>query len=93
VASLHSYHRLPSYHKRADWVTLEGAAERLGVSNTVVNRLIKAGTLPAKQVVRYAPWVIEVADVDLPVVLAEVKAVCSGRKLPQKPLGQQEIPL
>ena len=55
VASLRSYHRLPSYHKRADWVTLEGAAERLGVSNTVVKRLVKAGTLPAKQVVRYAP--------------------------------------
>jgi hypothetical protein len=93
VASLRSYHRLPRYHKRADWVTLGGAAERLGVSNTVVSRLIKAGTLPAKQVVRYAPWIIEVADLDLPVVLAEVKAVHSGRKLPQQPLGQQKIPL
>ena len=93
VASLRSYHRLPSYHKRADWVTLEGAAERLGVSSTVVSRLIKAGTLPAKQVVRYAPWIIEMADLELPVVLAEVKAVRNGRKLPKQPLGQQEIPL
>jgi len=93
VASLRSYHRLPSYHKRADWVTLARAGERLGVSNTVVNRLIKAGTLPAKQVVRYAPWIIEVADLDLPEVKTEVKAVRSGRKLPQQPPGQQEIPL
>ena len=93
VASLRSYHRLPSYHKRADWVTLGGAAERLGVSSTVVSRLIKAGTLPAKQVIRYAPWIIEMADLDLPVVLTEVKAVHSGRKLPQQPPGQQKIPL
>ncbi len=93
VASLRSYHRLPSYHKRTDWVTLEGAAERLGVSNSVVSRLIKAGTLPAKQVVRYAPWIIEVTDLDLPAVLAAVSAVHSSRKLPQKPPGQQEIPL
>jgi DNA invertase Pin-like site-specific DNA recombinase len=93
VASLRSYHRLPSYHKRTDWVTLEGAAERLGVSNTVVSRLIKTGTLPAAQVVRYAPWIIEVADLDLPAVQADVKAVRRGRKLPRQLPGQQKIPL
>lgn len=93
VASLRSYHRLPSYHKRTDWVTLEGAAERLGVSNTVVSRLIKAGTLPAKQVVRYAPWIIEITDLELPGVQAEVKAVRRGRKLPQQSPDQQKIPL
>jgi len=93
VASLRSYHRLPSYHKRADWVTLEQAADRLGVSNTVVSRLIKAGTLPAKQVVRYAPWIIEVADLELPLVQTEVKAVHDGRKLPQQHPAQQKIPL
>lgn len=93
VANLRSYHRLPSYHKRADWVSLERAAERLGVSNTVVRRLIKAGTLPAKQVVRYAPWIIEVADLELPGVQAEVKAVLNGRKLPLQHPSQQKIPL
>lgn len=93
VASLRSYHRLPSYHKRTDWVTLERAAERLGVSNTVVKRLIKVGTLPANQVVQYAPWVIEVANLDLPQVQSEVKAVRSGRKLPLQLPGQQEIPI
>jgi len=93
VANLRSYHRLPSYHKRTDWVTLERAAERLGVSNTVVKRLIKAGTLPAKQVVRYAPWIIKVTDLDLPEVEADVKAVRRGRKLPKQSPGQQKIPL
>ena len=46
VANLRPYHRLPSYHKRDDWLTLEKAATRLGVSNTVVSRLIKQGILP-----------------------------------------------
>ena len=69
------------------------AAERLGVSNTVVKRLIKAGTLPAKQVVRYAPWIIEVTDLDLPEVQTEARAVRRGRKLPHSPPGQQNIPL
>jgi hypothetical protein len=49
--------------------------------------------LPAKQVVRYAPWIIEVADLDLPVVRAEVKAIHDGHKLPQQHPGQQKIPL
>lgn len=74
-------------------MTLEWAAERLGVSNTVVRRLIKAGTLPAKQMVRYAPWIIEVADLELPLVQTEVKAVHDGRKLPPQHPAQQKIPL
>lgn len=93
VASLRSYHRLPKYHKSAEWITLEEAAKRLGVSNTVVKRLINAGTLPANQVVAYAPWVIKVVDLKLPQVKTAVKAVRSGRKLPLKVHGQQEIPL
>lgn len=93
VASLRSYHRMPTHRNRADWITLERAAESLGVSNTVIKRLIKQGTLPAKQVVPYAPWVIEIADLDLPQVKSEIEAVRKGRKLPLKIPGQQEIPL
>lgn len=93
VANLRHYHRLPSYHKRADWLTLEQTAIRLGVSNTVVSRLIKEGTLPATQVVRYAPWIIEVANLELPAVQAEVQAVREGRKLPRTHSDQQQIPL
>lgn len=93
VASLRSYHRLPTFRKSAEWVTLEDTAKRLGVSTTVVKRLINAGTLPANQVVPYAPWVIKVADLELPQVKTEIKAVRSGRKLPLKVRAQQEIPL
>ena len=93
VANLRHYHRLPNYPKSTDWVTLEQAAKRLQVSNTVVSRLIKEGTLPARQVVRYAPWIIEVADLELPAVQTAIKAVHEGRKLPRNHPDQQTIPL
>lgn len=93
VANLRHYHRLPKYEKRTDWVTLEQAAKQLQVSNTVVSRLIKEGTLPAKQVVRYAPWIIEIADLDLQVVQNAVQAVRKGRKLSPSDPNQQEFSL
>ncbi len=93
VANLRHYHRLPKYEKRTDWVTLAQAAKRLQVSNTVVSRLIKQGTLPAKQVVRYAPWIIEIADLDLQAVQNAVQAVRKGRKLSPTDPNQQEISL
>ena len=93
VASLRHYHRLPSYHKREDWLTLDKTAARLGVSNTLVRRLINDGVLPAKQVVRYAPWIIEVGDLERPAVQTAVKAVLEGRKLVRTPAGQQQMSL
>ncbi|MCP4406589.1 MAG: helix-turn-helix domain-containing protein, partial [Gammaproteobacteria bacterium] len=93
VVNLRHYHRLPKYDKRTDWVTLDQAAKRLDVSNTVVSRLIKEGTLPAKQVVRYAPWIIEIADLELPAVQRAIRAVHEGRKLPRTHPDQQIIPL
>jgi hypothetical protein len=85
--------RLPKYDKDTDWITLEQAAKRLDVSNTVVRRLIRGDTLPARQVVRYAPWIIKVTDLELPAVQTAVRAVHEGRKLPQTHPDQQKIPL
>lgn len=93
VANLRHYHRLPNYQKREAWLTLEQTATTLNVSNTVVRRLIKEGTLPAKQVVRYAPWIIEIDDLELPGVRVAVEAVRAGRKLPRQLPGQQQFPL
>ena len=93
VANLRHYHRLPKYDKRTDWVTLEQAATRLQVSNTVISRLLKEGALPAKQVVRYAPWIIEIAALELPEVQRAIQAVHDGRKLPRNHPDQREISL
>lgn len=93
VANLRHYHRLPSYHRRADWLTLEQAAIRLEVSKPVVSRLIREGTLPANQVVRYAPWIIEAGDLERAEVQTAAKAVREGRELPKHSPAQQQIPL
>ena len=84
---------LTNYKRIGDWLSLEGAARTLDVSNTVVKRLIQEGVLPAKQVVPCAPWIIERASLDLPAVQHRIRAVHEGRKLSRPVPGQQELPL
>jgi hypothetical protein len=60
------------------WVTMTHAAEELKVSQMVVRRLIKEGTLPAGQVIKHAPWVIERKDLQLPAVRKAIWLVHEG---------------
>lgn len=94
VAGLRWYHEIAPFKEQDTWVTQEEAARELQVSNTVVKRLIRQGTLPARQIVQYAPWIIEKKDLSLPEVQQEVKAARRGaHKLPQIPLGQGRLSL
>ena len=74
-------------------LTLQAAAERLQVSDTVMERLIRSGVLPARQVVKYAPWVILEKDLELPAVQAAVQAVRQGRRLPSAIVEHPELPI
>jgi excisionase family DNA binding protein len=72
VYSLRHHHQLLDYvatRSPAGILTLDQAAGRLGVSVTVVRRLIHSKTIPATQVVPGAPWQIPVAAVESPEVL------------------------
>jgi excisionase family DNA binding protein len=72
VNSLRHYHQLPQYEPTrspAGILTLDQAAGRLGVSVTVVRRLIHSKTIPATQVVPGAPWQIPVAALESSEVL------------------------
>lgn len=84
---------LTNYKRTGDWLSLEAAAEQLGISNTVVKRLIREGALPASQVVSCAPWIIERANLELPAVQRRANAVREGRRLTRPASGQQELPL
>jgi DNA invertase Pin-like site-specific DNA recombinase len=89
VAGLRGYHKIAPFQNQDGWVTQEAAARELQVSNTVIKRLIRQRTLPARQIVEYAPWIIEKRDLLLPEVQQEVKAARRGaHKLPQIPFGQ-----
>src|SRR4030095_15345661 len=79
VACVRYHYRLPHVAKGHDWLTLTQAAQQLGVSATVVKRCIAQGTLPARQVGPYAPWIIQRTDLALPAVQAVVQVVHTGR--------------
>ena len=66
-------------------LTLDQAAVRLGVSVTVVRRLIYSKTIPATQAVPGAPWQIPVAAVESPQVLQAVRDL-KDRHHPSRPL-------
>jgi DNA invertase Pin-like site-specific DNA recombinase len=94
VAGLRGYHKIAPFQKQDDWITQEEAARELQVSDTVVKRLIRERVLPAKQVVKFAPWIIEKKDLLLPAVQQQVKAARrGGHRLPQIVLGQGQLSL
>jgi hypothetical protein len=62
------------------WITMQQAAAALHVSEMVVPRLIAQKILPAKQIVKFAQWMIERANVDLPAVRKEIRRVHEGRR-------------
>ena len=84
--------RLPHVAKGQEWLTLEQAAQQLGVSATVLRRLIRHGILPARQVVPLAPWIIHASDLALLTVQTEVQAVQVGRRYPGLRPGQAASP-
>jgi DNA invertase Pin-like site-specific DNA recombinase len=94
VASLRHYHQIPACERdvRRTWRTLQEVAEELGVSVSVIRRLIREKVLPAQQIVKHAPWVIERHDLEKPAVQAAIEAVRQGKRCPRTVLGQQELP-
>jgi hypothetical protein len=73
------------------WITMTQAAEQLKVSSMVVRRLIAQRILPARQVVKYAPWVIERKDLDLAVVRKEIWLVHEGLRNTTVPTDQAPL--
>jgi DNA invertase Pin-like site-specific DNA recombinase len=75
------------------FVSLQAAAELLGLSDTAVRTLIRKGILAAKQVVACAPWIIEKTALEQPRVQAAARAVRAGRVVPPTASGQAELTL
>ena len=62
------------------WMTMQQAAAALRVSEMVVRRLIAQRILPAKQIVKFAPWMIERTHLELPAVRKQIRRVHEGRR-------------
>ena len=70
-------------------ITLQEAADLLRISPMSVQRLIKAGDLPAEQLCKGAPWVIKPADVERQEVIDSARAR-RKRPLPEN-LNQKNL--
>jgi len=81
VRHTHGIPACPPAEER-NWITMSQAAEILKVSLMVVRRLIAQRILPARQVVKCAPWVIQRAHLELPAVRKEIRRVYEGRRSP-----------
>ncbi len=70
VYGLRRHHDLPNNQSKAEnrMVTLQQAADRLGVSELSIQRMIEQKVLPATQVVRCAPWEISLDALNSPAV-------------------------
>jgi DNA invertase Pin-like site-specific DNA recombinase len=85
-------HRLTNYRQHNDWLTVEGVSKELGVSITVIRRLIREQILPATQMMPHTPWIISRDSLSLQAVQSEITAVRSGRRLRRHDANQQELP-
>jgi len=85
VAAFRRKHNIPAFdpleYEKKEWLNLEKAAEILQVFPTTVSRLIKAKILPARQVVKYSPWIIEKKHLEKPAVLNAVNELKNGKKI------------
>ncbi|MFM2068620.1 MAG: hypothetical protein RLZZ584_3529 [Pseudomonadota bacterium] len=88
VRSFRSDHHIAVYkageRETRGELTLEQAADALGVSKMTVLRLVGAGALQATQACKGAPWVIKAADVHRPEIRAAT-AASARRPQPEDP--------
>jgi DNA invertase Pin-like site-specific DNA recombinase len=84
VRSLRQANQIPAFSKQsyenADFINLRQAANQLEISPETVLRLIKAGLIQAKQIVRYAPWSIPRSELTKSSVLEAVQSIKKNGK-------------
>ena len=85
VRSARSYYELPAFaqNDQPREVTLQVAARRLNVGQSVVRRMIEEKKLPARQVVPCAPWQIPVEALDSEATRKEATHIKKQVRLPR----------
>ena len=93
VRSARQYHGLPACEangKSDQILTLDEAAQRLGISPRSVRRLIEQKVLPAGQAVAYAPWQIQAEALETEGIKTAVKTIKDRARLPQAQVIEQQ---
>ena len=92
VYSARHTHNLPAYdpQRTRGYLTLEQAAQYLGISANSVRRMIKQDKLPADQAVPCAPWRISIAILDSEAIRQAVLHIKDGSRSPRTQSTQEE---
>ena len=92
VYSARHTHNLPAYdpQRTRGYLTLEQAAQYLGISANSVRRMIKQDKLPADQAVPCAPWRISVQILDSEAIRQAVLNIKDGSRSPRTQSMQEE---
>jgi hypothetical protein len=95
VRSARSYYQLPALapNDQPREVTLQVAARRLNVSQSIVRRMVEEKILPARQVVPCAPWQISIEVLDSEAIRKEASNLKNRVRIPQSQniKGQQSL--
>ncbi|MBL9205181.1 MAG: recombinase family protein [Opitutaceae bacterium] len=94
VKNFRGYHKIPVHDRSHDrtWITMAEAAAELKVSTWLVKAMVDRGTLPAKQVVRGSPWIIQRVDLRRDEVKRSVERARMNNRVPRREDGQTLMP-
>jgi DNA invertase Pin-like site-specific DNA recombinase len=95
VAAVRGFRAIPAFDRRSprSWVTMTEASHELGISIKWIDRLLRRGILPGRQVIARTPWIIERVSLCLPDVQRAVENIRSRSKLPLTAPAQVTLPL
>jgi hypothetical protein len=84
VKNLRRENNIPVFSKSQPrtWKTMSEAAMLLGVSNCVIRTMVRNRILPARQVSKCAPWMINDSNLELPAVRNYAKQARTGKSAP-----------
>lgn len=90
VRNLRRENAIPVFSKSLPrtWKTMSEAARMLGVSHCVIRTMIRNKILPASQLTKNAPWMIDDANLQLPSVRGYAKQARTGKSTPCDPNTQ-----
>ncbi len=94
VKSFRGQHKIPVFAvgSQRPWLTMQEAAKELNVSVAVVRTMVEHGELPARQIAKGVPWMIEREDLKRPVVVSYTSSAKTRRHAPREEHQQMLIP-
>jgi hypothetical protein len=94
VKSFRGQHKIPVFAagSQRPWLTMQEAATELSVSVAVVRTMVTHGKLPARQIAKGVPWMIQREDLNRPAVRSYAKTARSRRGSPREDDQQIQMP-